>query len=57
MRGHKLCDSDEEIESWITAEYPSQEALAESAEKVVTDFSWRPCAKAFIQQIETQRAR
>ena len=57
MRGHCLCDSVEEIENWITAEYPSQEALAESAEKIVADFSWRPCAKAFIQQIETQRAR
>jgi 1,2-diacylglycerol 3-alpha-glucosyltransferase len=57
MRGHKLCDSDAEIEDWITGPYPPAEELAESAEKVVTDFSWRPCAKAFIQQIEAQRAR
>ena len=57
MRGHKLCDSDAEIEDWITGPYPPEEELAESAEKIVTDFSWRPCAKAFIQQIEAQRAR
>ena len=57
MRGHKLCDTDAEIEDWITGPYPTAEELAESAEKVVTDFSWKPCAKAFLQQIETQRAR
>ena len=57
MRGHKLCDTDAEIEDWITGSYPTAEELAESAEKVVTDFSWKPCAKAFLQQIETQRVR
>ena len=57
MRGHRLCDSDAEIEAWITGAYPTQEELKESAEKVVTDFSWKPCARAFLRQIETQRAR
>ena len=57
MRGHRLCDSDAEIEDWITGPYPPEEELAESAEKIVMDFSWRPCAKAFIQQIEAQMAR
>ena len=57
MRGHRLCDSDAEIEAWITGTYPTQEELKESAEKVVTDFSWKPCARAFLRQIETQRAR
>ncbi len=55
MRGHKLCGSDAEMEEWITGPYPSEKDLAESAEKVVTDFSWKPCAKAFIRQIEIQR--
>lgn len=57
MRGHCLCDSDADIERWITAEYPREEELQESAGKVVTDFSWNPCARAFISQIEQQRAR
>lgn len=57
MRGHCLCDTDEEIERWVTADYPDGEALAESAQKVVTDFSWQPCARAFIRQIEAQRAK
>ena len=57
MRGHRLCDSDAEIEAWITGAYPTQEELKESAERVVTDFSWKPCARAFLRQIETQRAR
>ena len=57
MRGHCLCDTDADIESWITADYPGEEELAESAEKVVTDFSWQPCARAFIRQIENQRVR
>ena len=55
MRGHKLCMSDEEIEAWITGPYPSEEELAESAEKVVTDFSWRRTAEAFVKQVERQK--
>jgi len=57
MRGHCLCDSDTEIERWITGPYPSEEELRESAEKVVEDFSWKPCARAFVKQIEEQRKR
>ncbi len=57
MRGHCLCDTDADIERWITADYPSDAELTESAGKVVTDFSWNPCARAFIKQIEQQRAR
>ena len=57
MRGHCLCDSDAEIERWITGPYPTEEALAESAQKVVEDFSWKPCAKAFIRLVERQRAQ
>ena len=56
MRGHCLCDTDADIERWITGPYPSEEELTESAGKVVEDFSWKPCARAFIRQIEEQRA-
>ena len=57
MRGHCLCDTDADIERWICSDYPSEEELSESAGKIVTDFSWQPCARAFISQIETQRSR
>ena len=54
MRGHCLCDTDADIEHWITGPYPSEEELTESAGKVVEDFSWKPCARAFIREIEKQ---
>ena len=57
MRGHCLCDTDADIEAWLTSDYPSEEALTESADRVVEDFSWKPCARAFIGQIEAQRTR
>jgi hypothetical protein len=47
----------ETIERWITGPYPTEEALAESAQKVVEDFSWKPCAKAFVRLVERQRAQ
>ena len=55
MRGHALCMTDEDIEAWITGPYPSEEELAESAEKVVTNFSWRRTAEAFVKQVEAQK--
>lgn len=55
MKGHCLCENDGEIERWITGAYPSQEELAESSAKVVTNLSWQPCAKEFIRQIEQQK--
>lgn len=57
MRGHCLCDTDADIEAWLTSDYPSEEELAESADRVVEDFSWKPCARAFVGQIEARRAR
>lgn len=56
MPGHALCDTDAEIERWITGPYPDQALLAESAQRVVTEFSWQPCARAFLRQIKQQRA-
>lgn len=57
MRGHCLCDTDADIETWLTADYPSEEELTESADRVVEDFSWKPCARAFLGQIEAQRKK
>lgn len=55
MKGHCLCDSDEEIEAWVAGEYPPEADLAESAEKAVTQYSWKQCADAFLRLIEAQR--
>jgi hypothetical protein len=55
MRGHCLCDTDADIERWITGPYPTEEELAESAAKVVENFSWKPCAKAFVRMVESQK--
>lgn len=55
MRGHCLCDTDADIERWITGPYPTEEELTESAAKVVENFSWKPCAKAFVRMVESQR--
>ena len=55
MRGHCLCDTDADIERWITGPYPGEEELRESAEKVVENFSWKPCAKAFVRMVESRR--
>lgn len=51
MKGHALCSSDDEIMQWILKEYPSDKELAESAEKMIRDFSWDTTAKQFIMLI------
>lgn len=48
MRGHCLCRDDSQIAGWLTGEYPSEETLAESSEKMVRDFSWDRCADVFV---------
>ena len=57
MRGHALCETDEEMEQWIVGPYPTQEELDESAAKIETDFSWRRTAGLFVEQVEKQRAQ
>ena len=52
-----LCDTDADIEAWLTSDYPGEEELTESADRVVEDFSWKPCARAFVRQIEVQRKK
>ena len=33
MKGHKLCENDDEMAEWITGPYPSEKDLQESSEK------------------------
>ena len=55
MRGHTLCQEDSEIEAWLTGPYPTDEALQESSAKMVRDFSWNRCAKAFLDTVARQQ--
>ena len=43
---------DKEIEEWILGEYPDQESLWESAEKMIRDFSWDRTAGVFLEKVE-----
>lgn len=52
MKGHALCDSDEEIAQWVLAPYPSKEELEQSAARMEEEFSWKRCAKAVVELVE-----
>ena len=55
MRGHCLCETDEDVVKWICGPYPSQEELDESSRKIIENFSWERCARAFVSKIEAER--
>lgn len=55
MKGHKLCCTDKEIEDWLTSPYPSAADLQESSAKMIRDFSWDRCAKAFLAAVAQQQ--
>lgn len=57
MKGHALCQSDEEIEQWVLGAYPQQADLAESSEKMIRDFSWENTARAFLRQVDEERRK
>lgn len=49
MKGHCLCDTDEQIVQWLTEPYPSQEVLEQSAKRMTETFTWERCADAFVE--------
>ena len=57
MKGHKLCANDDEITQWILGPAPAEADLAESAERIVRDFSWNTTANAFLQLIKQQSGK
>lgn len=57
LRGHALCENDEAVIQWICGPYPGEEELEESSRKMITDFSWERCAKAFLSQIPEAQER
>lgn len=52
MKGHKICESDEELAQWLTAPYPPKEELTESARKMETTFTWDHCAGSFLEIVK-----
>lgn len=57
MKGHKLCENDDEMAEWITGPYPSEKDLQESSEKMASTFTWDRCADAFLQASSEKSGR
>lgn len=57
MKGHKLCENDDEMAEWITGPYPSEKDLRESSEKMAATFTWDRCADAFLQASSEKSSR
>lgn len=57
MKGHKLCENDDEMAEWITGPYPSEKDLQESSEKMAATFTWDRCADAFLQASSEKSSR
>lgn len=53
MSGHCICEDDAAMEQWLLAPYPSQETLRESSARMIHDFSWERCARAFAGLVES----
>lgn len=54
MRGHKICENDEELVRWLLSPYPSKEELMESSLKMEKTFTWERCAKSFLEIVKRQ---
>ena len=57
LPGHALCQSDQEIERFLTAAPPSRQALEESVKILMRRISWEPCARAIVEQVEAYRQK
>lgn len=57
LKGHTLCANDDEIAQWILKPAPNEADLAESAQRIVRDFSWNPTANAFLRLIQLQNGQ
>ena len=57
MKGHKLCENDDEMAEWITGPYPSEKDLQENSEKMAATFTWDRCADAFLQASSEKSSR
>ena len=57
MKGHKLCENDDEMAEWIIGPYPSEKDLQESSEKMAATFTWDRCADAFLQASSEKSSR
>lgn len=53
MKGHKLCNTDEELAQRLLEPYPDREELEESSQKLTQKFTWDHCAEAFLSLVES----
>lgn len=51
LKGHTLCENDEEIKAWLLKPLPDIRDLRQSAQILLDRFSWRICAQAFEDRI------
>ena len=56
LKGHRLCETDEEAAKWLTAPYPPARELAESAAEMAATFTWDHCARVFLGLVESNRS-
>ena len=55
MKGHRLCETDEEAAKWLTAPYPPAEELRDSAAELEAAFTWERCARVFLGIVGEQK--
>lgn len=55
LRGHKLCDNDDDIARWVLAPYPDRTDLEVSAYKLQKNFSWNKCADTIVDIIKDKQ--
>ena len=49
MKGHRLCNTDEELVQSLIAPYPCRTLLEESSARLLDRFTWDRCAEAFLK--------
>ena len=49
MKGHRLCNTDEELVQSLLAPYPDRTVLEESSARLLDRFTWDRCAEAFLK--------
>lgn len=49
MKGHQLCNTDEELVQRLLEPYPDRDVLEESSARLLERFTWDRCAEAFLK--------
>jgi len=57
MKGHFLCDTDQEIENTLCAPYPAAKDLKESSKEAEKRYSWEFCGSIFLNLISNGKSQ